>query len=366
MLRLRALEPTYFAHGDRDICMDRNRGVLLALLVVFGALSILIVIPFVQYVLLALLLGYVCHPAHVRLAPRVGSRVAAVTLIVVAFLLIVLPFVAVLVVAVDQAANLVASIQSGAVNVGTVEALLLQYAGVEIDLSELIAEIDLAAALSSVGDGTSAAIVGNAAQLLGGLSNALIGLAIAAFLLFYVLTDGEQFVQWTYEVVPLSNDRQAELYAEIDQVTWAVLVGNLLVAVIQGVLTGIGLALVGVPNVIFWSFVTVALSLLPIIGAFVVWFPAALYLLVTGNFVGGVLLLVYGVTIVSLSDNYLRPVLVDRGAHLNPGVIILGLFGGVYALGFMGLFFGPVVLGVLKTLLVMLAKERGQMLSVRE
>ena len=346
--------------------MDRNRGVLLALLVVFGALSILIVLPFLQYILLALLLGYVCHPAHVRLAPRVGPRVAAVTLIVVAFLLIVLPFVAILVVAVDQAVNLIESVQSGAVNLATIEAILLRYAGVEVDLVELLAGIDLVEALSSISDGTSATIVGNVAQLLGGLSNALIGLAIAAFLLFYVLTDGAEFVEWTYEVVPLSNDRQAELYAEIDQVTWAVLVGNLLVAVIQGVLTGIGLAFVGVPNVVFWAFVTVALSLLPIIGAFVVWFPAALYLLMTGNFVGGVILLVYGATVVSLSDNYLRPVLVDRGAHLNPGVIILGLFGGVYALGFMGLFFGPVVLGVLKTLLVMLAREREQVIRVRE
>ena len=343
--------------------MDRDRGVLLALFVVFVVLAALIVRPFLQFVLLALLLGYVLYPAYVRLAPRVGSRVAAAALIAVTFLLIVLPLVGVLALAVDQAVSVVRSVQRGAVDFAAIETTILEYTGVAVDLRALVEGIDFSALLESVG-GSGTAVVGNVVQLVGGLSDALVGFAIAVFLLYYVLTDGQGFVAWTHEVSPLSRDLQDELYAEVDQVMWAVLVGNVLVAVIQGVLTGIGFLVVGIPNVVFWTLVTAVLSLLPLIGAFVVWFPAALYLLATGQFVAGAILLAYGATAVSLSDNYLRPLLVDRGAHLSPGVIILGLFGGVYAFGFMGLFFGPVVLGVLKTLLVLLARERGQVVRV--
>lgn len=355
--------PTCFAPRARVSDMDRDRAVLLALLAVFLVLGALIVRPFLQFVLLALLLGYVLYPAYVRLAPRTGPRTAAAALITVTFLLIVLPLAGVIALAVDQAASVVRSVRSGAVDVAGFETAILEYTGVAVDLEALLEGIDLSAVVESAG-GSGTAVVGNVVQLVGGVSDALVGFAIAIFLLYYVLTDGERFVAWTYEVSPLSEPLQEALYDEIDQVMWAVLVGNVLVAVIQGVLTGVGLFVVGVPNVIFWTLVTTVLSLLPLIGAFVVWFPIALYLLATDQFVVGVFLLVYGATVVSLSDNYLRPILVDRGAHLNPGVIILGLFGGVYAFGFMGLFFGPVVLGVLKTLLVLLARERGQFVRV--
>ena len=344
--------------------MNRDRAVLLVLLAIFVGLSALILLPFLQFVLLSLLLAYVLHPVHVRLAPRTGERTSVVALIVVTFVLIVLPFAGLLALAIDQAVSVIQSINSGAVEIEEIEAAILQYTGVPVDFGELLESIDLSAIVQSAGESGTTAFVGNVVQVVGGVSDVLVGLAIALFLLYYVLKDGEQFLAWVDEVSPLSADLQAELYEEIDQVMWAVLVGNVLVAAIQGVLTGVGFLIVGIPNVVFWTIVTTALSLLPLIGAFVVWFPAALYLFATGQVVSGTILLVYGATAVSLSDNYLRPVLVDRGAHLNPAVIILGLFGGVYAFGFMGLFFGPVVLGVLKTLFVLLARERRLVVSV--
>lgn len=345
--------------------MDRDRAVLLVLLAIFVVLATLVVVPFLQFVLFALLLAYLLRPAYVRLAPHVGRRTAAAALIVVTFVAFVLPVAAVVALAVDQAVSVIRSVRTGAVDVAEIEAAILEYTGVVIDFEALLAGVDLSELVRSAGESGTTAIVANVVQLVGGVSDTFVGLAIALFLLYYALKDGTRFVAWTYEVSPLSEPLQEELYEKIDQVMWAVLAGNVLVAAVQGVLTGIGLLVVGLPNVVFWTLVTAVLSLLPLIGAFVVWFPAALYLLFVGETVGGVVLLVYGATVVSLSDNYLRPVLVDRGAHLNPAVIILGLFGGVYAFGVMGLFFGPVVLGVLKTLFVLLARERGQVVGIR-
>lgn len=346
--------------------MNRDRAVLLVLLAIFLGLSALILLPFVQYVLLALLLAYVLYPVHERLAPRIGQRPSVVTLMVITVVLIVLPFVGLTALAIDQAGTVVQSIGQGPFEVATIEEAIRQYTGQSVDLAGWFATVDLSALVQSAGERETTALLGNVLQLVGGVSDALVGFAIGLFLLYYVLKDGDQFMAWVEGVSPLSTSFQAELYEEIDRVMWAVLVGNVFVAALQGVLTGVGLFAVGISNVVLWTLVTTVLSLLPLIGAFVVWFPAAVYLLAVGEVVRGSFLLVYGLTIVSLSDNYLRPLVVDRSAHLNPAVIILGLFGGVYAFGVMGLFFGPVVLGVLKTLFVQLARQREQVAFIEQ
>ncbi|MEM4781276.1 MAG: AI-2E family transporter, partial [Halalkalicoccus sp.] len=126
---------------------------------------------------------------------------------------------------------------------------------------------------------------------------------------------------------------------------------------IEGAIAGLGLFATGIPNAAFWTFVMIVLALLPLIGAFMVWAPAAGYLFVIGEAGSATLLFAYGIVVVSMIDNYARPILIDREAQLNPGVILVGVFGGVYALGFVGLFVGPIALGVLAAALVTFAEE---------
>jgi len=129
---------------------------------------------------------------------------------------------------------------------------------------------------------------------------------------------------------------------------WAVIAGHVFVAAIQGGVAGIGLFVTGIPNALFWTVVMMVLALLPVVGAPLVWGPAALYLLGQGDTAAAVGLAVYGTFVVGITDDYLRPVVVDRRANLNPAVILFGIVGGVYVMGAMGIFFGPVVLGALK------------------
>lgn len=332
--------------------MKRDRAFLLVLAAVFGLLAYLLVRPFLQYVLAGVLLTYVLWPVHRRLASRVGEQVSALALMVATTLVVVVPVGLVLAVAADQAFELVSAIRRGDLAVAEVEAFVERYAGVAVDLEA----IDLRAFLRrSAGDGS--ALFGRALDVFGGVSTAFIGLTILAFVLYYLLRDGDAFLAWVRDVAPLPDDVQDELYEGMDRVMWAVLVGNVLVALVQGVLTGIGLAVAGVPSVVFLTVVTTLLSLLPLIGASVVWFPAAVYLFVVGRPVAAAFLFVYGTAVVSLSDNYLRPMISAHEARLNPAILVVGIFGGVYALGFMGLFFGPIVLGILRAVLDVFARE---------
>jgi len=119
-----------------------------------------------------------------------------------------------------------------------------------------------------------------------------------------------------------------------------------------------GFVAVGFDNIAFWAVATFALSLLPIIGASIVWLPAVAYLLVVGDLPAAVGLFVYGTVVISGSDNVVRPLAMQRGADLNSGVLVVGIFGGLAVFGFVGLFVGPVVLGLGKALVAELVTQR--------
>jgi predicted PurR-regulated permease PerM len=179
------------------------------------------------------------------------------------------------------------------------------------------------------------------------------------FLLYYFLKDADKFDRWLRKTVPLPDHIYDELRRELDDVMWAVLASHVIIAVIQGVVAGLGLIVLGIPNAVFWTAVMVVLAVLPIIGSFLVWGPAALYLFSIGQPLAGGVLLVYGAIVVSFCDDFLRPLVIDRytETRLNPAAIILGILGGIYLLGFIGIFFGPVIIGSLRAVLDIYRQE---------
>ncbi|PSQ26301.1 AI-2E family transporter [Halobacteriales archaeon QS_8_65_32] len=340
--------------------MNGERRFLFTLVLAFAAVSALFVLPYRQYVLLAVLLGYLLYPLQRRLAPQVGPRPAAGILIATATLVVLVPLGALLVVAARQAIGILGAVASGELGLDSVESFLGERTGIDADLGGTIAEagVNPEELLGLVDRQSGTALLDFLLGLLGGVSTALIGLTVVLFLLYYFLVDGASLLVWSRDAAPLSADTWRALMGEIDRLMWAVLVGNLAVAVVQGILTGIGFLALGIDNVVFWTVVTVILALLPLIGASVIWIPASGYLLVVGRPVAAVALFAYGALVVSLSDNYLRPMVGGREANLNPALFVLGIFGGLVALGFMGLFFGPVIVGTLKVLVELATDER--------
>lgn len=328
--------------ADRRLSdMNRTRAFFLFVVTVVALLSLFVVLPFSQYILTGVLFAYALYPLHRRLAPLTGPRISAGFLIVATVLVVLLPVFILLSIVLREALALVRLIRSGELQLDVVEAYVQSFAGTSINVRQLLQSI--------VVDGR-ATLFDSVLDVFGGLSNAVVGIAILLFVLYYLLKDGRKLVAWTYAVTPLPRDVQADLFEHLDRLVFAVLVGNVLVGVMQGVLTGIGFAIVGLPSVVFWTVMTAALSLLPLIGASVVWIPASAYLFVNGDTTGAAFLFVYGALVVSLSDNYLRPLIGGHEAKLNPGLFIVGIFGGIAAFGFIGLFYGPVVLGMLKAL----------------
>ncbi|ELY45425.1 AI-2E family transporter [Natronorubrum tibetense] len=323
----------------------------LALLALVSAiLATLILLPYLQYVLLGVVLAYILMPAQRRLERTVSSMTAALTLVVVAILAILLPMLYVLAVALREAIELLTAVQDGTLGMADVERRL-EVVGQPDDLVELFETYQEPIGTAAQGLATSGI------ELVSGLPGLLIGLTVTVFVLFALLRDGDRLIVWTRHVLPIDDDIQRELLADLDQLMWASVVGNVIVAAIQAVALGIGLAILGVPAVVLLTVATFVLALLPLIGAFGVWVPVSLYLLVAGDPVGAVALVVYG-SIVSASDTYLRPALIGRTSALNSAIIVVGIFGGIVVFGAVGLFVGPVVLGGAKVTLDAFARER--------
>ncbi|MEF8779621.1 MAG: AI-2E family transporter [Haloferacaceae archaeon] len=326
--------------------MNTQRAFLLLLIGISGLATVLLVFPFLEYVLAGIILGYVLYPLQRRLAPRVGERAAPILLIAGTVVTGAIPLLYIFLVFVRDL-QAFARGETG-LQLEEIESTIEGTFGVGIDLREVAIE---------GGQNILNALFGSVSELFAVGLHATLGIALVLFVVYYVLRDGEEFVAWLHTVIPLSPPMTRSLFERVHRTTWGVVIGHIFAAVLQGVVAGIGLYLAGLPRPVFWTAVMIVLALLPLIGAFLVWGSASAYLALIGQPTAGLILALYGVFVVSAIDEYGRPILIDQQARLNPAVILVGVFGGVYTLGFAGLFVGPIVIAVFAATLVTFRDE---------
>jgi predicted PurR-regulated permease PerM len=329
--------------------MESSRAFALVLVVTAGVLISLLVLPYLPFVLAAILLSYVLYPLHERLAPRVGTRASALCLMLATVFLLLLPIALLVEFVVEQLRAVLLAVERERIDTEAFDEFLQTYLGADVTLEQLVSDATHSDQLVPLFTRTLDSI--------GAVTETFVGLTVLAFVWYYLLRDGEQLVAWLRDLTPLPDDVQDELYARADYLTYAVVVVNVAIAFIQGILIGIALWALGFSNIFLWASITVVLSLLPVVGAPVVWIPASFYLALSGRLLAGIALFVYGTLVVGLIDEALRPILGGRKAELNPGLFIVGVFGGVSLLGFVGLFYGPLVLGMAKVVIEVVGRE---------
>jgi len=324
--------------------MDRTRAILVGLAGGLLVLAVLLVLPFLQFFLLAVLLAYPLRPLQRRLEGRLGPKLTAGGLVLATTIAVVLPVLWLLRVVVQEVTTFLGRVRRGEITFTELETRIAEVTGEDVDVMETVRNI-----LQETGIGT----VDGALGIFETVTHLLIGVALTMFLLYYFLKDADRFNRWLRATVPLPAHIYDKLRSEFDDVMWAVLASHVFIAVVQGLVAGVGLIVLGIPNAVFWTAVMIFLAVMPIIGSFLVWGPAALYLFSIGRPLAGTLLLIYGAIVVSFCDDFLRPIIIDRytETRLNPGAIVLGILGGIYLVGFIGIFFGPVVIGSLRAVL---------------
>ncbi|HEY7165688.1 MAG TPA: AI-2E family transporter [Candidatus Binatia bacterium] len=171
----------------------------------------------------------------------------------------------------------------------------------------------------------------------------IVNLGIVLYLLFFLLRDGEQLARRIRSALPLDPEQQRELFRRFAAVIRATVKGNLVVAIAQGALGGLAFWFLGVHAPVLWAVVMAFLSLLPAVGSALVWLPVALYFIATGAVWKGIGLIVYGVVVIGLVDNVLRPLLVGKDTRMPDYIVLIATLGGMAIFGINGFVIGPVI-----------------------
>ncbi|MBD3287778.1 AI-2E family transporter [candidate division KSB1 bacterium] len=173
---------------------------------------------------------------------------------------------------------------------------------------------------------------------------------VMIYLLFFFLRDGNNIIEIFIRALPMGDKKERLLFSKFREVLHATVKGTFVVGIIQGTLGGITFWILGIEAAVLWGVLMIILSLLPVIGSPVIWGPAVIIFFVTGEWVKGIILLLIGSLIISLIDNFLRPILVGRDTKIPDYLILLSTLGGLTLFGISGFIIGPVIASLFLTI----------------
>jgi predicted PurR-regulated permease PerM len=331
--------------GERRL-QDKFFLVLLAIVTIaFAAL----LRPFFGAILWAVVIAILFAPLQRRLVARFNGRSswAALATLLAVLLILVLPLAALGAALVQEATGLYARMKSGEIDFGRyfqqVFDVLPAWATSVLDRYGLVDLKAIQERLSSSMMEASQFLASRALTLGQGTLDFVVDFFLMLYLLFFLLRDGEALMQRLRAALPVRADEREELIARSGVVIRATIKGNLVVALIQGALGGLIFWILGIHGVVLWAVVMAVLSLLPAVGTALVWGPVAIWLFATGQVMQGAVLVAFGVLVIGLVDNVMRPLLVGKDTKMPDYIVLFSTLGGIALFGINGFVIGPVI-----------------------
>ena len=325
-----------------------NRALLPLLIAVSLALG-WILLPFYGTIMWSAIIALLFAPVYRRLLMRLPGRrtVAALLTLLLVLLIVILPFVLITAALASEAAIIYQRFENDELNPalyfhGVFEALpdwmvaLLDRIGL-VNFPTLQRRLSAALAQGSQFIATQALNIGQ------NTFEFIASVFITLYLSFFLIRDGESLARSMRRAIPLAPEHKQELISKFTTVIRATVKGNLLVAAVQGTLGGLAFWFLGVGGALLWAVLMAFLSLLPAIGAGLVWVPVALYFLVTGAIWQSIALTAWGVLVIGLVDNVLRPILVGKDTRMPDYVVMITTLGGMAVFGINGFVLGPAI-----------------------
>jgi predicted PurR-regulated permease PerM len=328
---------------------DFQRKTFLVLLVLVSIAFAWILWPMYGAVFWATVLAILFAPIHRRLMSRMPDRrnTAALITLLMCLVLVILPLTLVISSLLQEGTHLYQRIQAREFDLGTyfqqaINALPTWIRGFLerfdlTDLSSMQQKLSEGAAQGSQQIAKQAVSIGQ------NTLDFVMNFAVMLYILFFLLRDGPQLATRIRQAIPLSPEHKRTLFTNFTTVIRATVKGNIAVAAIQGAIGGVTLWFLGVQGAILWGFLMALLSLLPAVGAALIWAPVAIYFLLTGAVWQGVTLILVGVFVIGLVDNVLRPILVGKDTKMPDYVVLVSTLGGIALFGLNGFVIGPVI-----------------------
>jgi predicted PurR-regulated permease PerM len=305
--------------------------------------------PFYGTVFWAVVLAVVFSPLYRRLSTSMQQRrtLAALATVVIIVLVVILPLAIITGLMLQEGLALYERVQSGELSFSSYVQQIFD--ALPAWLTSLLDRYGVTT-LSEVREKFSAGITKSiqflAAHAVSVGQNAfdlVVGFFLMLYLLFFFLRDGQRLARRIRQAVPLQEELERNLFAKFVDVIRAAIKGNIVVAAVQGALGGVIFWFLDIHAAILWAVLMAFLSLLPAIGTALVWLPVAIYLLVAGEIWQGVVLIAFGVLVIGLVDNVLRPILVGKDTEMPDYLVLMSTLGGIAIFGLNGFVIGPVI-----------------------
>lgn len=314
----------------------------------------LLAAPFVSAITWAAVLAVLLAPFHAALEGRLAQRhnLSALVTVAVTAVVVALPLLLVVQQLVSEAASGIAYLEAALAGLRP-ETMLEGVPSIAGVIRWLLERIDPQGTLASLAQW----LTGRSSDLLVGSLNQAVTLVLTFYLLFYFLRDRQQALQALTDYSPLRADETQRVMRRFTETVRATILGTVFVAGVQGTLGGLMFWWLGLPTPVFWGLVMGLLAIVPVLGAFVVWVPAAIILALQGSWLSAAILTVWGGVIVAGIDNLLFPMLVGSRLKLHTVVAFVGAVGGILVFGAAGLVLGPAAIAV-TLVLVEIVRER--------
>jgi predicted PurR-regulated permease PerM len=339
------MSPSSTKASRSEASQERLNTILLyAMVLLLGYLVYLIFLPFLVPIGWAGIIAVLVHPWHLKLTRRLGKkRASALSTIGVTFLIIV-PTLALATLFVHEAVQAAVNTQHAFAQgqlpwVDSAWAWLVAHSpgGSGRDLSSL---------LNQAGDKIGTGAAGMLSAVLTHTAMFFFDLLITVFALFYFFREGGKILDGIRGVLPFEEEHAEKIIKGAEKLIRATVSTSLVIAAVQGVLCGIGFALVGISAAVFWGAGMAFCSLLPILGSAVIWLPATVWLLATGHWGKAIVLVAICAGLTTGVDSLLRPMLLSGHARLNALLVFVSVLGGVAVFGVIGLVLGPILVAM--------------------
>ena len=342
-----------------------RRAVFLLLLALVTVAFFWIISPFFGAVFWAMVLALMFMPVHRRLCALLRGRdtLAALGTLLFCMVIVVVPMIFVVGAMVDEATSFTQRLRTGEFNPRTYfEQIQNALPGWSRDL---LGRFGLFNAQDVVDKLTAAVVQGGQALTARALAIGqntlmlLVNLGIMLYLLFFFLRDGRDLAQTIRRAVPMQRQHTDFLLSKFATVVRATVKGTVVVALVQGMLGGVAFAFLGIHGAVLWGVVMSVLSLLPAVGAALVWAPVAIYLMATGSMIEGLGLAAWGAGVMGMVDNLLRPILVGKETKLPDYLVLLSTIGGLSIFGVNGFLIGPAIAALFVATWALFSHEEG-------
>ncbi len=321
----------------------------LLLLAIVSVAFIWLIIPFYGAIFWGTILAVLFAPCHRYLLDKTNGRrnLSALLTLLLILLIVIIPVIFVAGALVQEMLLVYGRLNSGELDIGGYfEQVINKLPPVLTKDFGPISNIDISKVSEKVTDfavSSGQFLTRKAVSIGSNTFQFIISLGVMLYLLYFLLRDGQALTRRISSLVPLSDDQKSHLFIKFTKVVRATVKGNLAVAAVQGALGGVIFWFLGIQGALFWGVLMGVLSLLPAVGASLIWAPVAIYFISEGNYVDAIILAAFGTFVIGLTDNLLRPKLVGKDTKIPDYLILISTLGGLSIFGLNGFVIGPLI-----------------------